>query len=303
MNCLFFIFTVIITACECYKILCLLPYPGKSHHMVFEPLLDELAEKGHKVTTVSFFPASNPHPNRRDVSLVGLADLNIEVVDLSTIGSVLLGETLSHLVMTTDLAKSNLELCEKLIYSDIFKEFIEAKGDYDVILVEHFNSDCMMGLVHNYGLPSVGLSSCAFLPWTPSRLGAPDNPSYVPGMTLLFTDEMTFLERVQNTLIHLFYKWWFEIVIRWEEQKLLERRLGRPLPLLSKVAENASVLLVNTHHTLNGVRVMPPAFVEVGGIHLHKRKVQPLPEVSYFLAQLFTRHLIQVGRYWVTYST
>lgn len=287
MNRLFFL-SFLITMCECYKILCLLPYPGKSHHMVFEPLFDELAERGHNVTTVSFFPASNPHSNRRDVTLVGIADLSIEVIDLSTIDNAFLGETLSHLSMTTELAKLNLDLCKKLIYSEVFKEFIEAKGDYDVIIVEHFSSDCMMGLVYNYGLPSVGLSSCAFLPWTPSRLGAPDNPSYVPGMTLPFTDDMTFLERVQNTFIHLFYKWWFEIFIRWEEQKLLEKRFGHTLPLLSEVAENASVLLMNTHHTLNGVRVMPPSFVEVGGIHLHNRTVQPLTEVSHFLLDLVT---------------
>ncbi|KOB69869.1 UDP-glycosyltransferase UGT46B1, partial [Operophtera brumata] len=282
MNCLF-ILSVIITTCECYRIFCLLPYPGKSHHMVFEPLLDELARRGHNVTTVSFFPAPNPHPNRREVSLVGLADLSIEVIDLSTIDNPFFGETLSHLSTATELAKLNLVLCEKLLYSDVLKEFIEVKEDYDVIIVEHFTSDCMMGLVHNYGLPSVGLSSCAFLPWTPSRLGAPDNPSYVPGMTLPFTDDMTFFERLQNTLIHIFYKWWFEIFIRWEEQRLLERRLGHTLPLLSEIAGNASVVLVNTHHTLNGVRVMPPAFVEVGGIHLHNRTVQPLTEDGFIL--------------------
>ncbi|XP_022814660.1 UDP-glucuronosyltransferase 2B2-like isoform X2 [Spodoptera litura] len=66
------------SACEGYKILALLPYPGKSHFMVFEPILEELARRGHHVTVVSFFPSASPQANRRDVSLVGLAPLNVE---------------------------------------------------------------------------------------------------------------------------------------------------------------------------------------------------------------------------------
>lgn len=257
--------------------------------MVFEPLLDELASRGHNVTVVSFFPSSKPQQNRRDVSLVGLAPLNVEVVDLSKIDVKQffgLEKLFADIPLITELAKSNLRLCQTLLYSDAFEEFVEGKGDYDVILVEHFNSDCMLGLVHNYGLPSIGLMSSAFLPWTPSRLGGPDNPSYVPGMTLSLTDEMSFIERIENAFTLYFYKWWFEIAIRWEEQKILEKRLGRKLPPLTEVAKNTSVVLVNTHYSLSGVRVMPPSFVEVGGIHLHNKTVKPLPEVRKYTLYL-----------------
>ncbi|KAL0831026.1 hypothetical protein ABMA28_001911 [Loxostege sticticalis] len=266
-------------SCVGYNILTLLPYPGKSHHMVFEPLLQELANRGHHLTVVSFFPSQNPHPNRREVSLVGLAPLNVEVVDMTDFDNSYFGfaRYVEHIPIATQLAKMNLELCEKLLDAEVFKEFVNAQGDYDVILVEHFNSDCMLGLVHNYGVPSVGLMSCAMMPFTPWRVGAPDNPTYVPVMVLPLTDTMTFLERFENTLVLYFYEIWFEIAIRWKEQRILERKLGRSLPPLEEIGKNASVILVHTHHSVNGVRVVPPSVVEVGGIHLHNRSVQPLP--------------------------
>lgn len=276
-------------SCEGYNILTLLPYPGKSHHMVFEPLLEELVNRGHQLTVVSFFPSQKPHPNRREVSLVGLAPLNVEVVDMSDLDNSNFGfaRYIEHIPIVTKLAEMNLQLCEKLLDAEVFQEFVNAEGDYDVILVEHFNSDCMLGLVHNYGVPSVGLMSCAMMPFTPLRVGGPDNPAYVPGMMSPLTDKMTFLERLENTFMLYFYEIWFEVVIRWEEQRILEKKLGRNLPPLGEIGKNASVILVHTRHSLNGVRVVPPSVVEVGGIHLHNRSAQALPMVSKIRTYLY----------------
>ncbi|KAJ0175406.1 hypothetical protein K1T71_008565 [Dendrolimus kikuchii] len=274
------IITLVAIPCYSYRILCLLPYPGKSHNMVFEPLLEELTTRGHQLTVVTFFPAS-PQPNRRDVSLEGLAPLNVEIVNLQDAAATSflgLDKYYESVPIVTQLALANLEICRRIINAEVFKEFLKAEGDYDIILVEHFNSDCMLGIVYSYGLPSVGLSSSAVMPWTPLRVGAPDNPAYVPLMTLPLTEDMTFFERIVNTFFLFFFEIWFEMKIRGEEQRILEKALGRTLPRLSEVSKNASAVLVNTYYTLNGVRNIPPSVVEVGGLHLHNRSVQRLPE-------------------------
>lgn len=276
-----FVLTLYVIPCYTYNILCLFPYPGKSHSMVFEPLLEELTKRGHHLTVVSFYPAT-PQRNRRDINLKGLAPLNIEVISLENTTTSFLGldEYYANVRVVTQLAFANLEICKRIFEAEVFKEFINKEGIYDLILVEHFNSDCMLGVVHNYGLPSIGLSSCAVMPWTPSRVGAPDNPAYVPGMTLPFTEDMNFFERIVNMFFLFFFEVWFEMNIRGEEQRILEKRLGRSLPRLEEIGKNASAVLVNTHYTLNGVRNTPPSIIEVGGLHLHNKIVQPLPEVS-----------------------
>ncbi|KAJ8731007.1 hypothetical protein PYW08_002420 [Mythimna loreyi] len=273
------VFMMFTSVCQGYKVLALLPYPGKSHHMVFEPVLDELARRGHHVTVVSFFPSTNPHANRRDVSLVGLAPLNLEAVNLQDFDdpSFFARKFFTQFNLGHSLMKFNLKICEKLIYSDVFEEFIKGEGAYDVVLVEHFQTDCMMGIVHNYGAPSVGLMSCAMMPWMPPRFGADDNPAIYPSVLLPFSDEMTFLEKLENALISMLFKYWHRYMTR-NEQNVMETRLGRKLPPLEELAKNASVVLVNTHYTLNGRRVLPPSVIEVGGIHLHNKTAQPLPE-------------------------
>lgn len=283
------VFMMFAGACQGFKVLALLPYPGKSHHMVFEPVLDELARRGHQVTVVSFFPSATPHANRRDVSLVGLAPLNVEVVDLRDFddSSLFARKFSTQFNLGSNLMDFNLKLCEKLLYSDVFEEFVKTEGAYDVVLTEHFHTDCMMGIVHNYAAPSVGLMSCALVPWTPARVGADDNPAIFPSMLLPFGDEMTFLEKLENAFNINFYKYWHRFVTR-NEQNVVETRLGRKLPPLEELAKNASVMLVNTHYTLNGRRVLPPSVVEVGGIHLHSKTVQSLPEVNQDFIYLFT---------------
>lgn len=278
---LLIVFMIFAGACQGYKVLALLPYPGKSHHMVFEPVLNELARRGHHITVVSFFPSATPNANRRDVSLVGLAPLNVEVVDLRDYDdrSFYARKFSTQFSLTSNLMHFNLKLCEKLLYSDVFEEFVNGEGAYDVVLVEHFHTNCLMGIVHNYAAPSVAMMSCALMPWTPARVGADDNPATFPSMLLPFGDEMSFLEKFENAISINFYKYWHVYVTR-NEQNFVETRLGRKLPPLEELAKNASVVLVNTHHTLNGVRVLPPSVVEVGGIHLHNKTVQPLPEVN-----------------------
>lgn len=276
-----------IRSCVGYKILCLLPYPGKSHYMVFEPLLAELANRGHQLTVVSFFPLASPHRNRRDVSLLGLAPISVEVIDMAELDRSYYGlaRYIGHFPVASKLAEMSLDLCEKILDAEVFKEFVNAQGNYDLILVEHFNSDCMLGIIHKYGLPSVGLMSCSVLPMTPYRVGAPENPSYVPNMMVPLTDKMNFWERMENAAVLYFYLIWYEIAIRWEEQRIVERKLG-PLPLLEEIGKNASAVLVNTHYSLNGVRVGPPSVVEVAGIHLHNRTVKPLSPVRRFSLNL-----------------
>ncbi|XP_072938667.1 UDP-glucosyltransferase 2-like [Epargyreus clarus] len=282
-----FLFTLIWIQTGAYNILCLLPYPGKSHYMVFEPLLQELESRGHNLTVVSFFPKQN-QSNRRDVDLRSLASLNIEIVDLRDFDYSVFGleKYFEHIPLITGLAKSNLHLCKRILDSEMFEEFIAAKGDYDVILVEHFNSDCMLGIIHNYGLPSVGLMSTSMLPWTPRRVGASDNPAHIPEMMMPFTSEMSFFERIQNTICHYFYIWWYEIAIRWEEQRILEKKLGKRLPKLENIAKNTSVVLINTYHVWNGVRSVPPSLLEVGGLHLHNKILQPLhPDLEKWVSE------------------
>lgn len=251
--------------------------------MVFEPLLRRLAERGHHVTVVSFFPVKNPPANYTDISLEGIADLGLESFDLSFYENPnkllrLLGldTIVKQLTEFHPLAELALSSCKKLVE---FQPLAEAlRSDYDVLLVENFNSDCMLGLSHVYGqsAPIIQLSSTGLMHWSSSRFGVSDNPSYVPIISSAFTNPMSFLQRLENTILNIYYKIWYRYSIQLKEKVIIEKHFGRRIPDLQELAKNVSLLLTNVFHSLNGVRPLLPGIVEVGGMHLDQnRKVIP----------------------------
>ncbi|XP_026732558.1 UDP-glucuronosyltransferase 2B1-like isoform X1 [Trichoplusia ni] len=267
------------------NILGLFPHVGKSHHTAFEPLLKMLAEKGHQVTVVSFFPQKTPVANYTDISLQGIAEIRKEAVNLQKFEKSnklinLLGmkRFIIQALAFQGLSDLALNICSKLVR---FPPLLEAlQFDYDVVLVENFNSDCVLGLLHVHAIkaPVISVLSSPMIHWSYSRIGLPDNPSYVPTMTSESTSQMSFLERLENTAMNLYFKTWFRYSIQVKERVILERRFKSRLPDLEDLARNVSLVLVNTFHSLNGVRPLLPGVVEVGGMHIKNTASLPIPQ-------------------------
>ncbi|XP_046962642.1 UDP-glucosyltransferase 2-like [Vanessa cardui] len=279
----FFIFIIHFYNVNAANILGLFSHTGKSHHMVFEPLLLKLAERGHNLTVASFFPAGNPPPNYHEINFQGLYKLRIESFDLSAMenSNILkkiprLGSITSQVLLMQPFAAASLSICEKLTH---FTPLLEAlKGDYDVVLLENFTSDCMLGLLYAYGIsaPIVYLLSGTPMPWTSERIGADDNPSYVPLITAPFSSQMSLMDRLENTLLNILLKEWYYNEIQTKEKYILEKKFGK-IQDLRELGKNTSLILTNSYHTLNGVKPLLPGMVEVGGLHLSSKK-EPLPK-------------------------
>lgn len=75
---------------------------------------------------------------------------------------------------------------------------IHAREPFDLAVVEMFDTDCILGLVHKLDIPYVGLSSCAMFPWYFDRVNTPDLPSYVPSGMLEYSWQMDLYERTWN---------------------------------------------------------------------------------------------------------
>lgn len=91
-----------------------------------------------------------------------------------------------------------MEACELALNSTSVKNILKSNKKFDVILLEQFNSDCMMGVAWKLKAPVIGLSSCVMMPWHYDRLANPIYPSYVPGLFLGHSDQMNFMERWNN---------------------------------------------------------------------------------------------------------
>ncbi|XP_015124627.1 UDP-glucuronosyltransferase 2B30 [Diachasma alloeum] len=264
------------------KILGVFSHPGKSHFDVFKPLLEELANRGHDLTVVSYFPRTNSSsalPNYKDIDLTGPEGVFLEIVDLKKI---------KHSILTVYrefmlLRHWGLEHCQKNLANRDVQKLIKSNAKFDLIITEVFNSDCFLGFVHRFKAPFIGLSSHVLFPWANARLSNEHNPSYVPTVLLGFGPKMNFMERVGNYVIRKIFNLGYEVFYNRPMQKIVEKSFGPNVPPLGDLAKNMSVILVNMHYSLQGSKPNLPSVVEVGGLHISEKQ-QSLPgDIQRFL--------------------
>ncbi|KAJ9587119.1 hypothetical protein L9F63_028308, partial [Diploptera punctata] len=106
-------------------------------------------------------------------------------------------------------------------------------------------------------------------------MGNPHNPAFVPNLLTSFSDKMSFIQRLRNTFmegIFIAFHKSQEVLIT---QKYVNQYFGEDVPSLSELVRNTSLLLLNTHFTLNRPRPLLPSVIEVGGLHIKSPKQLP----------------------------
>ncbi|XP_071055912.1 UDP-glycosyltransferase UGT5-like [Onthophagus taurus] len=254
------------------KILTLLPYAGKSHFVSYEPLLKELANKGHEVHVYSEFPQKKPLPRYKDFVLEKVHQNSTEIVDMNDLP----GEFFKRYATPLVLAGFAAEVCQKL-NQRIVKDLLKSNEKYDLILIEYFNTDCFLGFAHTFKIPVIALSSSYPMPWHSSRFARIENPAFVPVHFGNFPKFMSFWERLENTIMLGYCKAVYYLLCDLPGNRDAKAFFGDNLPALEKIAENTSLILVNNYFALNGAFPQVPGMIEVGGMHLGTR--QSLPKV------------------------
>jgi glucuronosyltransferase len=259
---------------EAYKLLALFPHVAKSHFVMGEALMKGLAARGHQVFVVSHFPQDHPVPNYTDISLVGSMKNAVEDTPLENVGN---GDVMMSVDMLTNMA---METCENTLSFPPIQKLIKSEEKFDLIVTELFNTDCMLGFVHKFKIPFIAIGTSVMMPWGNSRFGNPDNPSYIPHHFLPHSDRMSFGERLVNAVYQETLKWAYHYLMDTPTQNIAKRYFGDSLPPLDHIARNTSLLLLNTHFSMNRPRPLVPQIVEVGGLHISLPKA--LPEVLLF---------------------
>jgi glucuronosyltransferase len=263
-----------------YRILGLFPHPGISHFHFFQPVMKSLAEAGHEVVVVSHFPEKAPSENYKDIPLSGLTAL----VDIFDLDMFKWRPSFFHFMEFTMLHKVGLENCENALNSSAIKTVLNMgrREGFDLVIVEQWNNDCMMGIAHKLGAPVIGLSSCALMPWQYGRSGAPLITSYMPALFLGYTEKMNFMERIGNWITAHGMRLLYEYFTQPKTDKLLQRRFGDDIPKVAELVKKTSLVFVNQHFSMSLPKPLPPEIVELGGIHIGRPK--PLePEMQTLL--------------------
>ncbi|XP_004533721.1 UDP-glucuronosyltransferase 2B19 [Ceratitis capitata] len=260
------------------KILGLFPHPGISHFHFFHPIMRGLAEKGHDVTVISHFPDKSPPARYKDLPLTNLETLS-DSVDLKFFEN---RRFYNHFVEFFLLYEWGRSACNTTLRSDALAQVLRQRQRFDVVIMEQFTSDCMAAVAHQLKAPFIGLSSCALMPWHYGRMGMPMIPSHMPALFMGQAESMTFSARLANWFTFHAMRLLYDFYTTPSTDALVQYKFGHDIPSVGELAKETSLMFVNQHFSLTGVKPLPPSVIELGGVHIQKAK--PLdPELQKFI--------------------
>ncbi|XP_012262912.2 UDP-glucosyltransferase 2-like [Athalia rosae] len=263
---LFVIFASTFLSIEGYRILGVIPFSGTSHFVMFERLMRILAERGHHVDVMSPISMKNPPPNYRHVvNWEGSVPVIRNNVSYDFAVRELGGKSLVHTVATT----FGTDLCD-LMGLPNFQEFIKnlpKNPPYDLAIIEYFGSPCYLALGKYLGVPVIAFTTSPMWPWANDAVANPDNPAYIANTYSGLFGSLNFWKRVKNTLSLTQNKWLFNYYTAGQDDKI-KKYLGPKAGSLEEARTNLSLVLVNSHYSLQGVRPFTTNVIEVGGLHI-----------------------------------
>jgi glucuronosyltransferase len=272
------------------RILGLFPLHGRSHFIICEALMRNLAKQGHQVDVYSHFPLREPIPNYTDYSLEGLTgslsnnmsyapfDVKTNLFSLQEL-MVMYGEPICELI--------NLPVFQKLMHEppnnpgydlviievSTYSLLLKSSPFYSPFLAQLFAAQCYLAWGHRLQVPTVAVVTTTLYDWLNEPFGNPSNPAVEPSILSGFTSSMTFSQRVYNVLLGVYVRFAFNYYLG-RQDKIVERLFGPNYPTLHELQKNISLVLVNYHYSINGPRSSMPMIQDVAGLHIEESKDQ-----------------------------
>lgn len=205
------------------RILAIYPSFIRSHLTVAEGILEELVERGNEViffftftfnrflnhsalclqvTLISAFRFDNRRDNmerKREILLEGLAPQiqDNTMSDMFTRHSSAIEDVSRFIYASAEIV--NLTLNDP----GVQKLVASPDAQFDLILLDHFLNDALLGFGVRFDAPVILTSSSVINKWIEKSLGNPHNPAYNPHLFLGYTSRMTFWQRIINVVVSI----------------------------------------------------------------------------------------------------
>ncbi|XP_063921674.1 UDP-glycosyltransferase UGT5-like [Zophobas morio] len=253
------------------RILGVFPFIGKSHYFLGSALMRALAEQGHDVTVISpFGERTPPNGSYRDIVLVKTREtferkLKVNMFDVGELNPLISLPFL--MIMLSELGTLTLQ-------EPPVQELIHSDEKFDAVIVEQFLIDDLKALASHFNAVQIVFSSTGSNLWIDSLVGNPSPPSYVPSAGLSYSSQMTFLQRVTNTLVYLLNVVMMHAYVYPNNEQTVQKYIPGA-PHIEDFLYNASLVLLNSHHSFSQPVPHVPNMVEIGGFHIKPPKKLP----------------------------
>ena len=223
-------------AADSAKILSVAFISSKSHKITYEPLLYELAARGHDVTIANPFVSGKNRTNVREIRTIEYSE---EMMG-NLFEKKLRGEEIVNPFKLIDVLYKN---CEGTYDLPAVRQLIDEK--FDLVFVSALMNECTAGLVHKLNTSVILISPVSAPSHVATVLGNPSPTSFVPHLLIPFEDRMTFWERTANFLVHSIWDLLMFYYIQPTMAELYRQKLHDPnIPLYNEVLRQHTSLIL-----------------------------------------------------------
>ncbi|CRK94411.1 CLUMA_CG007918, isoform A [Clunio marinus] len=185
------------------KILFTVAFAGNSHWLMFQPLINELLSRGHEVTVITHFELKTDSKNYRQVLIRPKWDW--DAIFNMTIPFEVGGTYESPFFKVKSLWDYGIATTKHALDSPVVKNFIENDvTKFDLVISEQFQQEAFNMFAHKYNCPLIVIGTLDYADFMDHAKGALTSWSHVPHALSYFSDRMTFVQRVENTILSLY---------------------------------------------------------------------------------------------------
>lgn len=164
-------------------------------------------------------------------------------------------------------------LANKLLYNSLK----EAK--FDIAIIDIIFNECGLALLHQLKIPSIGYWALPFASGEADYTTAFLPASHIPAFLSKLGHEMNFFERTFNVFLKLGSHACMLLHCYIVNRAVQKYYPGTPYP--TDLLKNVNGMLINTDYAMDYPRLLPPTFINVGGMQI--RTPKPLPKVIFFI--------------------
>ncbi|CAH1153883.1 unnamed protein product [Phaedon cochleariae] len=266
-----------------YRILGIFPISSKSHYNLGGALMRALAEAGHDVTVVTVFP-DNETPKNGTWREIYLKELYVKQQEL-----------LKNQISPTEMPKSDISkmlfmsyffnslgvtITEELLADPKMQELIRSGDEFDVVIVPQFLIEAVKALSNHFNAHLVLLNNHAANSWMNHLVGNPTIPSFFPEVVLAYPEDMSFFQRVKNTVCKYIQLLSYHLVVYPRHSKLVSQYISEDIDFYDALY-NVSLVLSNSHESLSNPQPSVPCMKDIGGFHIKPPKKLPVDLQKY----------------------
>ncbi|XP_055542683.1 UDP-glycosyltransferase UGT5-like [Wyeomyia smithii] len=285
------------------NILLVSSFPGMSHWLMFEHVVNELLSRGHEITTISNYRLkSSTYSDRyREVLIQPVFDFEGDLPMESYYRTTAFSSPFYKLQILWWLGLATTEHAFK---SKNVQQFLREDGlQYDLIIAEQFVQEAFLMFGHRYRAPVVTINTLGYTDYIDRAFGMITPLSFVPHFFTQLTDEMSFFERCYNVIVTA-YDWTYRKFVYLPAQTSLARKYftkedvsAESLPTVEQLDMNVSVILANNNIVSFRPRPKMIGMVDIAGLHIKPPKDLPQTVKSFLESSVSGTIYINFGTF------